>query len=290
MYAIAYHLIKVANKSSFWDDTHLVIHTASGFDTAAAKALVLGLGQRKQATGKAVHYIHTSGTSNLGDQPITGKYYESHIFSDEENIYAYEKTRESQHTYAQRTTDLAVVETGLEQGVETHIIMSPTIYGIGTGNFNRQSIQIPTIIRSALKAGQAEAIGEGKGIWDYVHIADLAKLYEILLTKILNGEEVPSGEKGIIFSSSGRYSWAELSHGVADALFTLGAIKTRDVKSLTLEEAAEKWAGGLVFHAELGFASNSRTDSVVSRQLGWKPQKTVEDWKANFIEEARLII
>jgi hypothetical protein len=32
--------------------------------------------------------------------------------------------------------------------------MSPTIYGVGSGLYNKLSIQIPTLIRSALKAGR----------------------------------------------------------------------------------------------------------------------------------------
>jgi hypothetical protein len=43
----------------------VVINTASGFHTRAAKALVLGLGQRRKATGLEVHYFHVSGTLNL---------------------------------------------------------------------------------------------------------------------------------------------------------------------------------------------------------------------------------
>jgi nucleoside-diphosphate-sugar epimerase len=191
--------------------------------------LILGLGERKKASGKDVHFIQvsipssldtacdlltesleTSGTSNVGDLPITGKYHESHVFSDHENIYAYEKSREALQIYPQRTTDIAVVETGLAAGVKTTIIMSPTIYGFGTGLFNKLSIQIPALLRAAIKAGQVKMIGEGKGQWDYVHVTDLAKLYEILLVKILKGEEIPTGEKGILFSGTGRYSWAEL--------------------------------------------------------------------------------
>lgn len=38
----------------------VVIHTASGYHTASAKALILGLGERKKATGKEVHFIQVS--------------------------------------------------------------------------------------------------------------------------------------------------------------------------------------------------------------------------------------
>lgn len=133
--------------------------------------------------------------------------------------------------------------------------MSPTIYGLGLGQFNKLSIQVPWQIRAAIKAGQAEVIGDGKGVWDFVHVEDLANLYAILLKRVLAGQEIPSGEKGLLFSSSGRYSWLEAAQAIGKALFELGAIKTQEVRSVGVEEAAVKWAGGDVLVAELGFAS-----------------------------------
>ena len=82
---------------------------ASGFHVGAAKALVLGLGLRKKRTGKDVYYIHTSGTSNIANRPIAGKWIEERIFSDRDGIYAYEKMRDELEPYSQRTTDVVVV-------------------------------------------------------------------------------------------------------------------------------------------------------------------------------------
>lgn len=163
--------------------------------------------------------------------------------------------RNQKQPYAQRQTDLTVIETGLKVGVKTYIIMSPLIYGIGTGHFNQQSIQIPTLIRAALKTKQAEVIGNGKGTWDHVHISDLATLYETVVQKLVTGEDLPSGEKGIYFSANGRQTWLEVAQGLGDALFTHGVSKTEEVKSVSLEEAAGKWSGGETLYAELGFAS-----------------------------------
>ncbi len=95
--------------------------------------------------------------------------------------------------------------------------MSPIIYGVGSGKFNKLSIRVPTLIRAALKEGQVLVIGEGKKIWDYVHINNFSPLYALVLKKILNGEKVPVGEE-IMFSSTGRFRWRELSQGIADAL------------------------------------------------------------------------
>ena len=113
--------------------------------------------------------------------------------------------RNEKQPYHQRQSDLTVVETGLDFGVKTYIIMPPTIYGIGTGHFNQQSIQIPAMIRSALKTKQAEVLGDGKASWDHVHVVDLANFYECAVQKLLAGEDLPSGRKGIYFAANGHH-------------------------------------------------------------------------------------
>ncbi|CCD45558.1 putative nad dependent epimerase dehydratase family protein [Botrytis cinerea BcDW1] len=266
----------------------IIIYSASGYDTAAAKALVAGLGDRKKQSGKEVHYIHTTGASSLSDQPTSGKYLEDRIFSDKEDIFAYEKFRQTKQVYPARTTDIGVIETGLKLGVQTHLMMPPTIYGVGSGKFNTLSIQFPMLIRASLKAGQALVIGDGKGVWSYVHIDDLAKLYIILLQKILDGEKVPMGEQ-ILFAETGTFSWIDASQAIADALYTLGAIKTVDVKQVPLEDAASQLFEGDLLLTELAFSSNSRTKADLARELGWKPMKTEQDFKNHFLQEAKLI-
>ena len=104
--------------------------------------------------------------------------------------------RNSKRPYPQRDTDLAVIEIGLKNGVKTYIIMSPTICGRGSGYFNRNTIQIPAMIRAAVKSKWTEVIGEGRGVFGHVHAEDLAKLYEMLVMKVLAEEELVSGERG----------------------------------------------------------------------------------------------
>ncbi|PVH67617.1 NAD(P)-binding protein [Cadophora sp. DSE1049] len=267
----------------------IVIHTAQGYHVSSAKSLVLGLGDRVAATGAKVHYLHTTGTSNIGDQPITGAYSESHIFSDTEDIYAYEKKREAIQPYLQRTTDIVAIETGLAVQVPTTLIMSPTIFGIGSGHFNKLSLQVPNLMRIAFATGKAQMIGNGEGVWDFVHISDVVELYLIVLKRVLGGEDVPVGEKGILFSANGRFRWKDVASGIADALVEVGALKTKEIASVTIEEAGQ-WMGGDIVAAELGFASNSKTVSDVSFGLGWKPLKTEADFKASFLEEAKLVV
>jgi nucleoside-diphosphate-sugar epimerase len=102
--------------------------------------------------------------------------------------------------------------------VKTYLIMSSTIYGLDTGLFHKTSIQLPTIIRTAIKKGHVGVVGDGTGAWDAVHIQDLALLYELLLAKVLNGDGVPSGKQDIFFSETGDYTWMQLAEGLANEL------------------------------------------------------------------------
>ncbi|KAI9847757.1 MAG: hypothetical protein M1838_000780 [Thelocarpon superellum] len=249
----------------------VIINTASGFHDASARAM-------------------TSGTSNLADQPVTGKYHETRIFYDRDDIYSYKKSREALQPYAQRTTNVVVIEEGSRASVKTYVLMSPTIYGLDSGLFNVQSTQVPTLIRVAIQESQAEVIGAGGATWDHVHIADVSRLYELVLSKILRGEAIPHGTHGWYFSEAGRHTWLEMSQGVADALYAKGEIKSKDVRSIELQGAVFKWAGGSLLFCELGYASNSRTQGDLSRNLGWLPEKTDEDFRNHYRAEVRAIV
>lgn len=222
---------------------------------------------------------------------MSGGYTETRIFSDTDDIYGYEKQREAVEPYSQRATDLVVIESGRALGVQTYIIMSPTIYGTGSGLFNKLSMQIPHLIRTFIQEGRAAVIGDGQARWNHVHIADLAELYELFLVHILGGPTIPAGEKGIYFSETGEHSWLELSEGIARAGHALGVFPSAAPASISLEEAAPTWGNGSLQFTELGFASMSRTTAdLCPSLLGWKPRKTRADFEANFREEFELIL
>lgn len=272
----------------------IVINTTIGYHVESARSLVQGLEKRKAVTRKPVFMIHTSGTSNLADQPISKKFLEAdpeRVFSDHDDIYSYEHVRNAKQPYPQRTSELGVVDQGLQSGVSTLVIMSPTIYGLGSGLGNKLTIQVPLYIRSTLASGQAIMVGEGKGVWDHVHIDDLAKLYEIVLLRIIEGGKgLPFGKQGIIFSAAGRHSWGEVAHEVAQASYLAGGIKSLDVMSVSLEEGAKVLTGGNELLVELGFSSNSKTEADVAQSLCWKPVKTQEDWHNHFRHEVDAIL
>ena len=264
----------------------IVVNTTLGYHPASAAALVKGLAKRKQQTGRDVYMIHTSGTSNLADQPITKQYLHEpgKVFDDaKDDVYGWEKERNAASPYGQRTSELGVIDTGLELGVKTLVIMSPTIYGIGTGLYNRSSIQVPGYVQATIENGQAVVVGEGKGIWDNVHIADLADLYALCLLNVLekDGSDLPWGIEGIIFSENGTHTWRELAEGVAEAAHAADKISSPEVKRVSLEDAAKvmKFTGGDTQLVELGFSSNSRTKGTVAREgIGWKPSRGKQNW------------
>ncbi|KAF3061281.1 hypothetical protein GL218_03982 [Daldinia childiae] len=273
----------------------IVINTTLGFHPASIQAVVRGLAQRKAATGRDVWLIHTSGTSNFCDTPITKKWLEpeGREFDDvKDDIYGYEKDREvKEGPYHQRTAEIGAVDLALELGVKSIVINSGTIYGRGTGLFNKRSIQVVLFVRAVLQLKKGIILGDGKGVWDHVHVEDLADLYLIVLERIIakGGEGVPSGKKGIIFSGNGRHQWLDVAQGVADAAFAEGQIPSNKLENLTLTEATKYMMGGDVPEefVEKAVVSNSRTVASVAKSLGWKPTRGEEAWKQGFVEEVK---
>ncbi|KAI1097258.1 NAD dependent epimerase/dehydratase family protein [Jackrogersella minutella] len=276
----------------------LVINTTNGYHIASTQALLRGLSQRKVSTGRDVWMIHTSGASNLGDRPITKGRAEQEVreFDDaRDDVYGYEKELERKEgLYAQRTTELAVVDTGLELGVKTLVIMSPTIYGLGTGLFNKISIQIPAYVAAVFQNKRAVVLGDGKGVWDHVHVEDLAELYLLIARRVLEegGEGVPTGKRGIIFSGNGRHSWLELTQQVANACAEKNLITDRHVHSIGIPDMLKLTPMDRATEdvVELGFASNSRTVSSVGRSLGWKPTRGEEAWQREFRDVVQAVL
>jgi nucleoside-diphosphate-sugar epimerase len=201
--------------------------------------------------------LQTSGTGSVADLPVSGAYVASRKFSDADvDILPYLKMREAKHPFPQRTTDVEVTRLGGELNVNTYILMSPTIYGLGTGYFNRLSIQVPFYIRAAIEMKVATVISDGSARWSNIHIEDLAAFYEFFVAKLLNGQSQAAHDaQGIYFTETGESSWLEIVQMIAHVGRGLGVLETENVESMTLEDAASKWTGGNTVFAELGFAS-----------------------------------
>jgi hypothetical protein len=97
----------------------IIINTTLGYHEASAVALTKGLGIRRKEPGRECWILHTSGTSNLGDTPLSGAWKGEaeavgkagkdgegvKVWNDAvDDVYGYEKIREAHHVYPQRTT------------------------------------------------------------------------------------------------------------------------------------------------------------------------------------------
>ncbi|KAI9146905.1 hypothetical protein HJFPF1_13476 [Paramyrothecium foliicola] len=267
----------------------IIIHTADSTNPRAVEAFVLGLSDRAKKTSKVGQFLHLSGTSSLGDFPVTKQLINTREFTDTEDIYSYMKYRESIHSYTQRATDIKAVESGEDLGVKTYVVKAPRIYGRGTGLFNQKSAHIPWLIAGAVALGQAEYVGDGAAVWDDVHVADLADLFEIILVKILRAEELSSGRKGVYFAATLRHSWRQLAESIAKAGFDLGQLTTLEPTQISLEEAAKKYTGGDLLTAEVGLASQSLTIAKLAADLGWSSKMGEQDFQKAVVDDFSLL-
>ncbi|KAG7042493.1 NAD dependent epimerase/dehydratase [Colletotrichum scovillei] len=235
--------------------------------------------------------IHvTSGASNVAEFPISKQYRGTHVFSDKEDILSYEKSRDIEEPYINRTIDLMVAERGKGLGVETYSISPPLVFGLGTGYFKTLSGgQLPMLMRSALANGHAQYVGEGAGRWSHVHVQDLAALYEVILAKALSGE-IPSNDRRIFFAETGSSSFLQTAKAIGKAGFALGALASAEPVSTSLEKVAQEIFHGQAQWAEIVIASEALVSAELSRECGWKPIKSEKDWEATFEEEFRLVI
>jgi nucleoside-diphosphate-sugar epimerase len=280
----------------------IVINTTMGDHPGSSAALVKGLAQRKKLTNSEPWIIHTSGTSNVSDRPITNPMPIREWDDSKDDVYSFEKELEAKEPYGQRTSELAVVDTGLEFGIKTLVIMSPVIYGIGTGLYKKIGASI-FFLRGIVSAGSGLVVGKGDGVWNHVHIEDVADLYVLILRKLVEngGAGVPTGKKGIIFSANGDHSRLEQTKDAVEGASKHGLISDTTISHIDLNKGSEIFGPSLGItnvrdamdrarsFVETAFVSNARTVATIARNLGWKPSKGEDAWKQHDSEDSEVI-
>ncbi|KAH6611881.1 NAD dependent epimerase/dehydratase family protein [Boeremia exigua] len=274
-----------------YDDTERLQELGESFDIViqgghndprTAVPLIQGLGARRAKLNTPVHFLHITGASNISDRPITQDYVESRVLSDQESVYHYMKYRESIEGYGQRTADIITVETGAQCKVATYTVMAPTIFGIGSGRFRRYTTQLPAMINNMLNTGVCLVLGSGETRWGRVHVDDLSMFFVCLCRNILEGRNVPAGEKGVYFTEAGSFTHREYSQRLADAGFKLGVLAAPAVTEATLDEVAKGFTNGNRLIAELSYGANALMKSELGPVLGWVPKYLDEAWEASF--------
>ncbi|KAG5637893.1 hypothetical protein H0H81_002778 [Sphagnurus paluster] len=245
------------------ENADVVINTANADHPEGAAALVEGLTNRKSRTGNTPTYIHFSGTGALTDQ-AEGGFAADKVYDDEH----VDDIKAIPVTYVHRACDTIVSTAGEKGDIRSYIIMPPLIYGRGTGPFHRTSVQIPALIRGALRLGQSCHYGQGLPLWNAVHVQDLADLSLLLLEDALStAPKAPHGAEGFYFCATDSFQWKQLAEEIGQRLHAHGVLPTEEVRPFTDEEAAEAlgtWSG-------FAYGSNSRSKAIKAHKLGWKP-------------------
>ncbi|KAJ7834251.1 hypothetical protein B0H14DRAFT_2363888 [Mycena olivaceomarginata] len=242
----------------------IVIDTANADFPRGCTAILAGLKARHAQTGITSVFIHSSGTGALTDN-AQGKFASEKIYEDLDcaDIRAIPKT------YVHRESDSMISEASVEGYVRGYVVMPPLIYGRGTGPFSRTSVQIPALIRAALKLGHAVHVGPGLPLWNGVHVQDLVDLCLILADDALSGNpKASTGLECFYLCATDTYSWKQLANEIGRCLYAKGVIATAEARALLPSEEEEvlgTWSG-------FAYGSNSRSKTGKAYALGWKPK------------------
>ncbi|KAL5378872.1 hypothetical protein DPSP01_008805 [Paraphaeosphaeria sporulosa] len=242
----------------------LIIHAANSSDTLIVTNLVEALGRRRSTTGKPVFFIHSSVTTLFSEEAG----WPHGMLKDTESIYEKEKELGSSHPVLQ--TNLLVVEKAQECGVKCFNVVVPNVYGRGKGEWRKVSILIPALIQASIRLEKVHKF-DVDGHPPAAHISDLVALYRILVHKILENEDIPSGKDGYYFAMAHRAPWWAYMRAIAQSLHARGLVADPEVELWPSDEAAAKALKFPVqFIRAMGTASGG-LEPVNARQLGWQP-------------------
>jgi len=244
----------------------VVLHLANSDHVGSATALTNALKKKGQATtGRKPIYIHVSGTGVIIDQSF-GAFASDKVFDDAVHSDVHDNIPD---TAWHRNVDLIVFAAGRTGFVDTYILCPPLIYAEGTGLFNRESTQVPNLIRSAIKHKRAVHVGKGLNIWSNVHVEDLADFFLILVDKALKGE-APKNDDGLYFTENGSSNFKVVTDKVGEVLKRKGIAADATSEDLDPSTASKvlspPWVGAATGH-------NSRSRATKARKLGWNPRR-----------------
>ena len=227
-----------------------VINAASSDHRAAVEALLDAL------RGSNKVFLHTSGSSIVGDAS-GGK--------SSDVIYYEDNLPEPTVDKAARVAIDNLILDAAKDGVNSAVICNTLIYGHSPG-VNRDSVQLPRLLKQARKSAVVRHVGTGQNIWSNVHIEDVVALYLLALTNNVPGT--------FYFVESGEASFIDMTTAMAQAL-NLG-----QPQDWPLPDAEAEWGYEM---ANYGLGSNSRVRGKHARELlGWTPKRTsVVEWIRN---------
>ncbi|KAJ7100942.1 hypothetical protein B0H15DRAFT_1018211 [Mycena belliarum] len=245
-------------------EADVVLDAANADFPSGARAMLDGLRARYARTGVQSVFIHSSGTGALTDN-AQGQFASEKVYEDIDCA----DIRAIPRTYVHRETDTLVSDASVAGYIRGYVVMPPLVYGRGTGPFSRTSVQVPALIRAALRLRQAVHLGAGRALWNAVHVQDLADLCLLLLDDALGGApEAATGKECFYLCATDSFSWAQLAAEIGARLHARSALPTAAARALLPSEEAEvlgAWSG-------FAYGSNSRSRTGKAYKLGWEPK------------------
>ncbi|ODM15522.1 hypothetical protein SI65_09125 [Aspergillus cristatus] len=253
----------------------IVIHTATADHLPSAEAVIAGINKRAKNNQPTI-YIHTSGASLLADESA-GALKSDKIFDDERP----EQIDALPDTAPHRQIDLAILRGRQKLGSQAKIalVIPPVIYGVNQCD-GRLSIQLPTLARYSLKHGYAGQIGDGRSVWNQIHVKDLARGYMTILHWL---ERTPAEEalkNPYWFCENGlELSWHECAEEIGRVLHQAGRISDPTPRTIPKSNYGDVFGE----YSEVVVGSNSRNRASRLRKLGWAP--TEKSTFASLVED-----
>ena len=111
----------------------------------------------------------------------------------------------------------------------------------------------------------------------------VGNFYNILFDEIVSGKQPASGREGFYFLESGEYRQRDAAEAIAKALHKRGKIESPKAAQLTEGDLGDEGDKFNFYRLEMG--NNSRARGDRSRQLGWKPPQTTEEFYESILAD-----
>ncbi|KAI5371353.1 hypothetical protein CUC08_Gglean004628 [Alternaria sp. MG1] len=246
-------------------DVVLNFAVAFGGDETSIQALVDGLEERARETQSKPVLLHTggSGTVMYGSGGEAG----ADVWTDEQ----YDRWSSLPDTAFFYGGYKIVAAAALRGTISAYIVLSPTVYGRGTGPGNKLSLQLPAYTRYAKQHGQAAYIGKGENIWGNleVHVEDLSQLTVAVAEFALRNPDKTTasasskGWENLIYSGVDTHTWGPITKVLGDLLFARGETSKPSAIEIAEGEGILYMFGGNSFLAP----------SKKSKALGFRPKQ-----------------
>ncbi|KAL2213336.1 NAD(P)-binding protein [Sarocladium strictum] len=232
----------------------IVVQLADCDAFEATHAILRGMKARHEATGTRPLLYHASGAGEAGP--------DEEVLSDLDGGMIARLPVSLPH----RNVDDAILAADKAGYLRAYIVVPFAVFGQAEGIMhehgiaNPSSMPIPRLIAISKQLKTVPQFGQGRNQKAWVHVEDVANLFEILLQRA----PPDHGINGFYFCENGEIGNHLVTEALASEFFTLGIFPHE--KAVALPEA--KLEDGKLRY----WACTERGRSERSRSLGWQPK------------------